>query len=228
MKKLLAAVLMVCCVFAFSSSAFAGAKLTVTQKKLITFEGDWDGYFFAKVENTGDEPTYVDYGGKLVGFDAEDNIILTENYVLTYPSRILLRPGEYAYLREYILETELKTSTVADYKFTIKTQTRGDDYDKIPSEAVIDYNGGGTYKNYVYVTLTNTTDTIMNGYTITVAIFDQNGDLIFVDGDSFSTLGIHPGSTVTLRMSIDNDLAEYYDRNSITPTTVESIVYVSK
>lgn len=228
MKRFIALLLVVCCVVTAASVAFADAKMTIKEKKLITFDGDWKGYFYAKVENTGDTAGYVDYGGKLVGFDADDNVILTENYVGTYPSRIRLEPGEYAYIKEYFLENELKTNTIADYKFSIKTETRGNDYDKLPCEATIGYGGSDSYDNYVYVTLTNTTNNILYDFAITVALYDQNEQLMFVNGDSTSSLGIHPGSTVTIKVHIDHDLVEYYARNNLTPTTVNSIVYVSK
>lgn len=228
MKKLISLFLVLCCFIVLASPAFADAKMTITQKKFITFENNWQGYFFAKVENTGDSAGYLEYGGKLVGFDADDNIILSKEYVGSYPSRVCLEPGEYAYIKDYFLEKELETNTVTDYKFSIKAESQGIDYKKLPSEAVLSYKGGNSYDNYVYVTFTNTTTDILYGFAITVAMFDQNGDLIFVNGDSTSSIGIHPGSTVTIKTYIDGDLVKYFTQNSLTPTTVESLVYISK
>ena len=228
MKRVLSLVLASCFSLLFFISAVADAKISVKEKKLFTFEGDWKAYFFAKVENTGDTAAYLEYGGKLVGFDADDNVILTESYISSYPSRLRLEPGEYAYVEEYILEDELKTNTIADYKFSIKPEQRGTDYVTLPSQAKIDYHGVDSYDNYVYVTLTNTTSEVLYNFAVTVAMYDQNNELMYVNGDSSSSIGIHPGSTVTIRVSIDSDLAEYYARNSLIPSTVESIVYTQE
>lgn len=226
MKRTLCILLAMCISVVICSAAFAEAKLTVDQKKLITFEGDWKAYFFAKIENTGDSGTYLDYGGKLVGFDEDDNVVLTEEYVGAYPARLYLEPGEYAYVKEYILENELKTNNVVDYKYSLKQNDYGDDYDMLPCEATIEYSSTNTYDNYVYVTFTNTTESVLYGFAITTAIYDTNGELIFVDSDGSSAVGIHPQSTVTVKMRIDSDLVEYYTRNSVTPSTVDAMVYI--
>ncbi len=228
MKRFTAMLLVICSMLLLTTSAFADAKMTAVEKTLITFQGDWKGYFFAKVENTGDTAGYIEYGGKLVGFDDNDDVILSEDYISSYPSRIYLQPGEYAYVRNYFLEDALRTSKIADYKFSIKPDSNGYQYSKLPSEAKIEYKPSDKYNNDIYVTFTNDTDDILYDFAITVAMFDQDNHLIFVDGDSSSSLGIHPGSTITVKVSIDSDLVEYYAREGITPTTVESIVYVEK
>lgn len=228
MKRVVTVLMVLLLVVSFTSPAFAAAKMTVVNKSLITFEGDWKGYFFAKVENTGDAAGYLEYGGKLVGFNADDDIILTENYVGSYPSRMRLEPGEYAYIREYFLENALKTDTIADYKFSIKTEDRGSDYTKLPCEAKLEYSSASKYDNYINVTFTNTTESTLYGFAVTVAAFDQKGELVFVEGDSTSSIGVHPGSTLTLKLRIDSDLAEYFQRKDIKLTEVDAFVYVGE
>lgn len=228
MKRLTSLLLMLCCMIGFSSYAMAEAKMSTTQKTLITSEGDWSGYFFAKVENSGDKGAYIDFGGKLVGFDADDNIILSESYVCAYPAGLYLEPGEYAYVYEHILNTDLETSTIADYKFSIGASDYGSDYDTLPCEAKLEYVGGDSYENYIYVTFTNTTDEVIDDFAVTAAIFDQDENLICVSSDSMSSIGVHPNSTITLRLYIDSDLAEYYDREKLVPTTVDALLYVQK
>lgn len=227
MKRYFIAVLLIILTFSCINSAIAEPKLSVKNKNLITFEGDWKGYFFAKVENTGDSAGYIEYGGKLVGFNADDEIMITEDYVGSYPNRIHLDPGEYAYIREYFLEDALKTNTIVDYKFSIKAETNGNDYSILSSQATLDYLPNESYSSsYVYVTFTNTTSSVLYGFAITVAIYDQNNELVFVNGDSTESIGVHPGSTITVKIYIDSDLVDYYERNKIIPTTVDAIVYV--
>ena len=79
-----------------STICFAAGNVTVTDKTACIYAGDDSGYFYAKVENDGDDPVGVD-NGKLVLFSGNDDILVTSDYVNTYPSRIILNPGEYTY-----------------------------------------------------------------------------------------------------------------------------------
>ncbi|HHU02786.1 MAG: hypothetical protein ACOX54_08360 [Christensenellales bacterium] len=225
MKRLLVVVLVFALLFSLTASAMAEAKMTVTNKNLITFEGNSKAYFFAKVENTGDSAGYVDYGGKLVGFNANDEIIFAEDYVSSYPSNLKLEPGEYAYISDFILDEVLKSDTVTDYKFSIKTIEYGNDYSKIPCEAKLELSAD-EYDNYVNVTFTNDSDSILYRFTIIIAIYDQNEELVFVDDDYTSAIGIHPGSTITIKANMDSDLIKYYAQNEITLSTVEALIYI--
>lgn len=230
MKQFTAILLTVCAVFLFATAAFAEkaapeAKITVQEKLLVTFEGKTNAFFFAKVQNTGDAAGYVEYNGKIVGFDADDNVIVTEDYVCTAPSRVYLESGEYAYVRETFYEDALKTSTVADYKFSTKAAASGMEYEKLASEAVMEYDPEEEYDNYVYVTFTNTMDEIIYDYVIVVALYDQNGALMFVKDDLTSGIGLHPGSTITVMMYVDSDMVKHFKQASLTPTTVDSLVY---
>ncbi len=228
MKRFLALLLTLCCVMALATTALADAKISVMDKKLITFEGEWSGYFFAKVENTGDTGAYVGYDGMLVCFNSDDEILLTDNYISTCPSGIYLEPGETAYIKNTVLETELEKSTVATYKFSIKADDYGYTYTAMNAEATISYAGANSYDNYIYVTFTNTTEDVIYGLYAVAAMYDQNGALMFVDYEYTSTFGIHPGSTITAKVDIDKDLVNYYTRELLTPTTAEAVVYVEK
>jgi hypothetical protein len=66
-----------------------------------------------------------------------------------------------------------------------------------------------------------------DGCNIAVALYDVNNELIFVDSNSYDTLGIHPNSTVTLKFYVANDLIKHYQTHDITPSTADAMVYIT-
>lgn len=84
------------------------------------------------------------------------------------------------------------------------------------------------FDNAIEVTFTNPYDDVLFGYTVTAAIFDGNGSLIFVNSDSYSRIGVAPGSTVTVLLPIDRDMTQYFSKASITPAEVDAVVYVKQ
>lgn len=225
MNKQLLLILVLTAVLCCAAAAFAEAEITVTDQILIAEEGNWVGYFYAKVENTGDAGAYL-ANGELTGTNAAGEVILSDTSTNAYPGNLYLEPGEYGYVKRQIYENRLETDTVADYTFTIGTGEWGTQYAKLPCEATFEYLGPDSFDNYVYVTFTNETDEVLYDYWIASALYDQNGSLITVLDASFSLLGINPGSTVTVKQYIDGDAANYFTNNSLVPTTVDSIVYI--
>ena len=226
MKKILAlslALLLILC----GASAFAEGKLTVTSKNVIIYSGKDSGVFVARVENTGDAPIYYD-NGKLVIFSDTDDILDTENYVSSSPGDLLLQPGEYTYVYEFLWSSPLKNATLGDIKFSVSSDTRGYSYTQLPATAVIDMPGSSSYSNYVNVTFTNETNEILYGVYIVSAMMDADDNVVFVNRNSYDSLGIHPGSTVTIKMYIDSDLVNYYEANGIKPTKVDALVYTDR
>lgn len=232
MKRFIAMLLMLCSALlmtaAFAEEAAPEAKITVVEQRFINMEDDGRGFFFAKVQNTGDAAGYADYKGNIVLFDADGNIILTENYVHTKPSDVYLAPGEYAYVCESIYDDALDTAEVADCKFSIRAVDNGEEYEKLTSEAKIHFEPDEEDDNYVDVTFTNTTDEILYDYEIVAALYDQNGGLLFINTEVVSGIGVHPGSTITVRLYIYEDILMYFCREGLTPTTVDALVYCEK
>ena len=111
-------------------------------------------------------------------------------------------------------ESALKTADVVDYKFSMGTYEYPESYAVLPSEATFELNGN--YDNYIYTTFTNTTPDILYDLYLTSALFDAEGNLIFVDGNSSSSVGVHPQNTVTLKTYIDGDILKYYQAHGIT------------
>ena len=227
MRKLIALVL-VLSISICSAAALAEGKLTVTDKNVIIKIGDDSGIFVARVENTGDEPVYYD-DGKLVIFSADDDILASENYIASSPSNILLQPGEHTYCYDFVWESSLKNAKLGDIKFSVTSDSRGYSYDQLPATAELELPETDSWAdNYVNVTFTNTTDTVLYGAYVVVAITDEEGKLIYVDRNSYDTLGIHPGSTVTIKMYIDRDYLTYYEANGIKPANVEALMYYNR
>ncbi|MBE5786864.1 MAG: hypothetical protein E7324_04905 [Clostridiales bacterium] len=222
MKKMAALVLAMICIF--TSSAFAAGKLKVISKNLIEFDGDDTGYFFAKVQNVGDAAIGV-RTGKLVGFSENDEIIISESIVYSTPSYIRLEPGEYVYVTEYLWEPILETEDVVDYKFSMETYANPQRYEIIPCE--VRYELDGQYNSYVSVTFTNTADKEQEGIHVSVALTDEEDHLVFVDGNAINGVVVHPGSTITVKMSIDSRIIEYYNNHETKIVNADAIVRYS-
>lgn len=209
------------------ASALAEGKLTVTSKNVIIKIGDDSGIFVAKVENTGDEPIYYD-NGKLVIFSADDDILVSESYIYSSPSNIFLKPGEYTYCYDFLWDSTLKNAKIGDIKFSVTSDTSGYKYEQIPSTAVLELPGNKLFTyNYVNVTFTNTTDEILYGAYVVAAITDNDNNIVYVDRQNYESIGIHPGSTVTVKLYIDGDYINYYEINGIYLANVESQVFYS-
>lgn len=209
------------------ASALAEGKLTVTSKNVIIKIGDDSGIFVAKVENTGDEPIYYD-NGKLVIFSADDDILVSESYIYSSPSNIFLKPGEYTYCYDFLWDSTLKNAKIGDIKFSVTSDTSGYKYEQIPSTAVLELPGNKLFTyNYVNVTFTNTTDEILYGAYVVAAITDNDNNIVYVDRQNYESIGIHPGSTVTVKLYIDGDYINYYEINGINLANVESQVFYS-
>ena len=225
MKKMVVLVLtfvLACC---FVATAVAEGKLTVIAKNLIEFAGDDTGYFYAKIENTGDEAIGIE-SCKLVAFSAEDDILISDSYITSTPSYVLLDPGEVVYASDFIWESVLTDADVVDYKFSVGSSKTGNEIVFIPCEARHEFIN--EYSNYVYVTFTNTTDEVKYDFYITAALFDIEGNLVYVDSSILSYMGIHPGSTITRQMSISSDLVKYYKAKGIEIASVEATVCYKK
>ena len=222
LKRLIASTMMG--VLLMATVTLAAGELTVTDKTAFIFPGQDSGYFYAKVENTGDAPAGVD-SGNLVLFSADDEILETSSYITTYPSRLILAPGEYTYVSDFLWNSALKNQTLGDVKFSVSETDRGQEVRRIPCEVSYEIKGADSFDNYIYVTITNEDSEIRYGYYLVAALMDTGGNLIYVDKESYEHVGLHPGSTSTFGLYIDNDIVEYYEANGIEVGSVEALVY---
>lgn len=225
MKKFAALFLIAVCLV--SSFSVAEGKLKATQKILCATPGEDSAYFFAKIENVGDEPVGTG-SGSLATFTEDDEILFTTSYISTLPSGIVLQPGEYVYMRDFIWETALAENTVADYKFSIDVDNYPNEVERVPSEVTYSIEGAKGYDNYVYVTFTNPTEEAIYGFYVSAALLDAEGCVIFAEGTSLNSLAVHPGSTITVKLYVDADVLTYYAANGIEIASADSIVFYGK
>lgn len=221
MKRLIAILLAISCLL--SVTAFAEGKLKAVEKNLIVFSGKDSGYFYAKVENVGDAAIGLD-SGDLVIFSDDDDILLSNSFITTTPSHVILDPGDYLYVNDFLWDSALKDAVIGDYKLSIPAYKRTKTITKLPCEATFEVEGADTFNNHVYVTFTNNEASTLNNFYVIVALYDAENTLVYVDTYSNSSVSVHPGSTITVTLSIDNDLMEYYQENDITLTTLDAMV----
>ncbi len=205
-------------------AALAAGNLAVSDKITFIYPGKDSGNFYAKIENTGDAPVAVD-SGKLVIFSESDEILETSDYINSYPGSLILEPGEYTYLSEFLWNSTLKNQAIGDVKFSVSSDTEGKTAEQIPCEVTYTINGSESLDNYMHVTFKNEDSQIRYGYYLTASLYDTEGNLIYVDQNRYEALGIHPDSTVTIDMYIDNDNLSYYEANHMEIGSADALVY---
>lgn len=207
--------------------AFAEGELSITEETLFIYDDDDDGYFFAKVENTGDAPTYC-RSGVLEILDDDGNAFITKNYVSATPYGVYLEPGESAFIRESIWDKSLLETHVSGYNFTTKTDTYGTKYHTIPCDAEFYYSTDSTYDNQMFVTFTNESDELLHDFTVVAALYDADGMLLYVYSSNYGNLAIHPGGTITVMLDVSSLIAKHLNTYEFTPVRVEGRVYVEE
>ncbi len=222
MKK--AALLALIASLAITGSCYADGNISVSDKAIVIAPGDDSGNFYAKIQNDGDAPAGVD-NGKLVLFSGNDEILVTSDFVNTFPSRIVLNPGEYTYVKEFLWDSALKNQTIGDIKFSVDSTDRGTNAERIPCEAEYEINGSDSYDNYIHITVTNESDQTRKGYYLVGALLDTAGNLVYVDTNQYENVGLHAGSTATFSLYIDRDNINYLESNGIEIGSVDAIVY---
>ena len=204
--------------------AFAAAEFTVTEATLFIYDNDDDGYFFAKVENTGDAPAYY-RSGMLELRDDTGNAFITKNYVSSSPYGIYLEPGESAYVRESIWDKQLLETEVAGYTFSVSADTWGTKYRQIPCETEFYYSAENNYDNEIFITLSNDSDELLHDLSFVAALYDEDDKLLYDYSTSFGNLAVHPDSTITIMLDVNSNLAAHLSTHDYTPVRVEGFVY---
>lgn len=225
MKKILAMIVVL--MLALSIPAMAAGEITITHKNLMVVESySTYAYLFARIENTGDAPITCD-DGALVIYDTDNNILETSDWVSTIPYNAYLLPGESVFVREWtILDDGVTAANVGAYEFTlVEDQWEGQATNRIECQVEAKINGSTSYDNYIYVTFTCPEVEPLYGIGVAAAMYDVDGNIVFANYDTIDEVGVHPGSTVTVKLYVDTDIVEHYEKNNIALDTVEAFTY---
>lgn len=230
MKRILAVVLCLL-ILSVSVPALAAGKLSTTQEDFHVVD-DYGiyGVLYARIENTGDKPVCFS-AGLLEIFDAEGETIASTDSVYIYGD--YLNPGEYGYARiRTKLDDQKGASDVDDYLATITGKSSRDKVTlRLPVTASYqpDTDEGYYTYDYIFVTVTNDTDEIMNYIRIVVALLDADGHILYLANDNISSnIGVLPGSSVQFKLTVDSDYKKSYTTAGFTPASVDAIAYVYK
>ncbi len=208
-------------------TAFADADFSITEETLFIYDDDDDGYFFAKIENTGDAPAYY-RTGSLEILDDDGNAFITKNYVGASPYGIYLEPGEFAYVRESIWDKALLETHVSGYNFAVQTDTWGTKYRQIPCDAEFYYSTESNYDNEMFVTFTNESDELLHDISIVAALYDENDELLYVYSTSYGNIAVHPGGTITIMLDINSTLCKHLNTYELEPVRIVGLVYAEE
>ena len=225
MKKMVC-LLLACMMTLCSASALAAGKLSVIQENFHYIENYWNyGYAYAKVENVGDKPIKVN-AGVLEIYDADGEVITSTDYVMAYAT--YLNPGEYTYVRMYEgIEEGAKAPD--DYMLTLTGKSESVTVMRLPVETRLELGAvDGWWKhNYMYATVTNNTEEILYELEVVFSLLDAQGNILYIDSHNlYSDVGVNPGCTLTFRKDVSSSFMEYFEKQSITPSTVDAIAYV--
>lgn len=204
--------------------AFA-AEFSVTESTLFIYDNDDDGYFFAKVENTGETGGYCG-SSVLEILNGSNEAFITKNYVSASPYGIWLEPGESVYIRESIWDKALLETPVSGFNFTPGVSNYGSKYHQVPCEAEFYFSTESKYDNEIFVTFTNNTAELMYNFEIVAALYDADDTLAYVYSSSYSNVAIHPGSTLTIMLDVNSTLSEHLNTHGIVPSRVVGMVYI--
>ncbi len=211
-----------------TTAAFAAGKLDVSQENFHVIDSySVYGYAFAKVENVGDKPIQVN-AGLLEIFDKEGDTITSTDYMSAYAEN--LQPGDYTYVRLYE-DMDINAEDIDDYLLTVTGKSDMSYTDRrFPVE--VDYQADvprSAYSttDYIYATVTNDTDETVYDMEVVSVLLDDEGNILYLDGETMYNEGILPGSSVTVRTEISSDFKEYYASKGFQPTHADAIAYVS-
>lgn len=214
---------LVCC------TSLAAGKMTVQQENFHAVDiYSIYGYAFAKVENTGDKPVEFS-SGLLEMYDANGEPLKSTDFVMCYPK--VLNPGETGFITvDDSVDSAASAADIADYALTVTGKSSsGDTVTRFPATAsylkdVPVYK----YASYDVITaeITNNTEETVYDVEVVLSLLDADGNVLYVQGNSFYSTGINPGSTITYRVTIDDCWKETWSREGFTPDHAEAIAYI--
>lgn len=229
MKRFWALVLALAVLAALPGSSLAAGKMTAVQENFYVVNSySIYGYVFARVENTGDRP--VGYSAALLEiYNANGDPLASDTYPNVYGK--YLQPGEYAYVKHYERVEGIESYTeVDDYSFTISGKSDSSHTTKrfackaeyFPDLEVSKYRT----ENVILATFTNDSEEVVFGLDVVMALLDDEGNILDIENvNLYSSVGVNPGSSITVTAEVSSAMREAFERKGLSPTHVDAYAY---
>lgn len=231
MQKAVSIILLMSILHLLCGHALALQEATVTQENCYALPEARRCYYFARIDNTGNEPIKLDTL-QLELLDADGEVIESSDEVIASPNT--LNPGEYAYIR-LTLYTSNVLSAVADCLLTFEVSEPSKylrDVVRLDSQASFDPDD--THSEYrvgrAVVTAVDSSNHTFNRSNDTLssivavcAMLDEAGNILYVGTTSSYGMDIgelRAGDELKLEVPVDTELMAI-----IVPERIDSIVY---
>ncbi len=236
MKKLLVLALAICLmipVFSTAEDAPAGdipvevtSDLTILRQNVMVTES-WLGknvFLLGEVRNDGESPVYLSYDGcNMVVLDADGNQIGDAGFFgpSTYPN--VIGPGETAFLH-------ISVSVDGEPASAVLTLAVSESWSNGPQR--VDAAGeyfppeGYSANGIIRVTVANTGDAAIVEPYAAAALTDADGNIIGIGYTSVYDAEIPAGSSLVLKLSVDEAILAWWAAKGVEPAGVETIVWV--
>lgn len=226
MKKM-TVILLIAALLLSSVPALAAGKISVSDERTFVITDKDDQYYlYAKLENTGNKPIQINTAFLEV-YDAEGaSIADTSNYSSWAK---YLAPGDYTYIKMTIKLDEGLKEKVDDYSLSIVGKSADDKKTVRLSSAgeyVQDAQDDNKTSAYMYCTLKNDTEAPLSEYYVCFALQDEEGNILYINSfNSTGNLEVMPGSSIRVRVPVEDAFAAYIAEKGIVPAKVDVIAY---
>ena len=188
-------------------------------------------FVFARLENTGRTDMTFD-SGRFDVYDKKGELLGSDEYPAVFAAKYL-RPGEHGFLRAYVELEGVTPEQIGETELSVdcqnyKGKSRIDRFDCTPAyEKDVVYGGWLTY-DYMGVTVTNRTDSVLYDLEAVIVLYDKEDHILNI-GYAFmgmlNDVGLHPGGTVTLRDINSESMQAAYTKAGYTAAYMEGIAY---
>lgn len=192
------------------------------------FEDTFYGYVFAQLQNTGDTDVYFEQAQMTIS-DALGNTRAEKTAFTCYPN--VIAPGERAFVFAYsVVEDAEDTADLSAYRLEVSGSESIEEPPVVLTviEAAYaqeaDLFGEAVYK--IYVTAKNETDEAVFTPSVAFGLYDEAGELIYVDAMTQFDMGVPAGQSFIMTFTIDDAFKAAWDAQGVTPSRVEAIAIV--
>lgn len=192
------------------------------------FEDTFYGYVFAELENTGDADVYFEQA-QLTISDAAGKTRAEKTAFTCYPN--VIAPGGRAFVFAYsAVEDAADTEDLSAYRLAVSGSESIEEPPVVLTVTGAEYAqetdlfGEPVYK--IYVTAKNETDEAVFTPSVAFGLYDEKGELIYVDAMTQFDMGVPAGQSFIMTFTIDDAFKAAWDAQGTTPAKVEAIAIV--